>query len=71
MTRARKREKRAVNNVVAKEKKSVVEYIVSHKEFITIIFGLFAVLYPLLNMVYKNIYQTLKGQGKRLTKEAR
>lgn len=57
MTGARKREKRVVNNVVAKEKKSVVEYIVSHKEFITIILGLCAVLYPLLNMVYKNIYQ--------------
>lgn len=40
-----------------KDKKSVVEHIVSHKELITMILGIWALLYPIVNTVYKIMYQ--------------
>ena len=41
-----------------RDKKSFVEFIISHKEFITIILGLCATLYPILNAVYKKVYRS-------------
>lgn len=40
-----------------KDKKSVVEHIVSHKGLIKIILGICASLYPIVNTVYKIMYQ--------------
>ena len=41
-----------------KDKKSIIAWIVSHKDFITIILGLCAALYPILNTAYIIMYQT-------------
>lgn len=55
---ARQRKNKTKKSMKKEEKKSVVEYIVSHKEFITIILGVCASLYPIVNTVYKIIYQS-------------
>lgn len=59
MTKQRKhktKEKKQIETI--KERKSIVEYIVSHKEFIAIILGLFVSAYPIVNTVYKIMYQS-------------
>lgn len=55
---ARQRKNRTKKSMEKKEKKSIVDYIVSHKEFITIILGLCASIYPIINTVYKIMYQS-------------
>lgn len=55
---ARQRKNRTKKSMGKKEKKSIVDYIVSHKEFIAIILGLCASIYPIINTVYKIMYQS-------------
>ena len=49
----RKRKKTIKKSMGEKGKKSIVDFIVSNKEFITIILGVSASLYAIANTVYK------------------
>ena len=59
MTRKRKKTKTIKKSVGDKRKKSIVDFIVSNKEFITIILGVSASLYAIANTVYKIRYQSV------------
>ena len=54
----RKRKKTIKKSMGEKGKKSIVDFIVSNKEFITIILGVSASLYAVANTVYKIKYQS-------------
>lgn len=49
--------KKVKKNIEKQGEKSFVNYIISKKELITIIIGLCATLYPIVNTVYKIMYQ--------------
>ena len=55
----RKRKKTIKKSMGEKGKKSIVDFIVSNKEFITIILGVSASLYAIANTVYKIKYLCL------------
>lgn len=52
----RERNKRTKRKAI-KQKKSIVDFIMSQKEFIMVILGVCTVVYPLINNVYKKAYQ--------------
>ncbi len=49
--------KKVKKNIEKQGKNSFVNYIISKKELITIMIGLCATLYPIVNTVYKIMYQ--------------
>lgn len=52
----RERNKRTKRKAI-KQKKSIVDFIMSQKEFIMVILGVCTVVYPLINNIYKKAYQ--------------
>ena len=52
----RERNKRTKRKAI-KQKKSIVDFIMSQKEFMMVILGICTVVYPLINNVYKKVYQ--------------
>lgn len=45
------------NKIEKHENNSIINYIILHKELITIIFGLCVAVYPIINTIYKIMYQ--------------